>query len=81
MAKVLSVTKSKIEMLTIELTGEEVDALCEVLARVGGHPVTSRRGHVEKVWDALRGAGAQWTPGYCFGDTDIEGKIVFRDRP
>lgn len=78
MAKVLSVTKDKIESLTIELTGEEVDALAEVLARVGGHVENSRRGLTQNVWDALCAAGAQWTPSFCAGDA--EGKIVFAIR-
>lgn len=60
--------KQEIHMVevTLTLSGEEAQAIVEVLARVGGPPyidgVKTLRGHGDDVLQALRDAGFSFTP-------------------
>jgi len=77
MAKLIStvpVTVVKIESVTLELTGEEANALRKVCACVSGLPQTSRRGLIDEISNALTEAMGP----YIAEPYDTTGGITFR---
>jgi phage gp16-like protein len=70
------VTKVKVKVVSLELTIEEAETLRDILARVGGHPETTRRGLTDETLNSLRALLGTWS----VKDMTPDSGIVFKPR-
>lgn len=67
-------TPVEIDYIDLRLSGDEADALYDILCVVGGNPTKSRRGYTAKIFEVLRLA----YPGRnCQRPPDVDGRLYF----
>jgi hypothetical protein len=64
------------KVVSLELTIEEAETLRDILARVGGHPETTRRGLTDETLNSLRALLGTWS----VKDMTPDSGIVFKPR-
>ncbi len=73
-SRVIPKPTDDIRTLDLRLTGDEADALYDILCVVGGNPTKSRRGYTARIFEALREA----YPGRnCQRPPDVDGRLYF----
>lgn len=69
-------TANKGDVITIQLDQDEAESLVLVLRKIGGPPSTTRRGHTDSLYQALRKIGFDKDYNSMKG-YEMEGSLVF----
>lgn len=72
------VNKNVVESYALLLTADEVRAVRDVIARVNGGPLSTRRRHIASIAAALDEAGVTYQHGQA---QDLTGTISFLEEP